>query len=287
MINDFIEVVGLGPLLAEISVDYEGRNIEDVYASLVEQGHPRVGDVEHAIRVYFDALRLPDTATIYDYIVLSLNQHDLIATFNWDPFLIQAIRRNYPNGSEPRVAFLHGNVWVGYCEKDDVVGANRTRCSRCASIFTPSPLLYPIRHKDYGYHAFIQRAWDDFRNGLNHAAVFTIFGYGAPKSDAEAIQAIREAWGSPDARQFEQIEIIDIRDHEELRRSWAPLIHTHHYEIVDDYFDSWVANHPTRTVDRFVAQFLEAQFIDYEPAPQTSDLAELRSWFRQKRQDGL
>lgn len=283
VIVDFIEVVGLGPLLSEMGVDYEGKNIEEVYASLGETGHPRLGELEDAISSYFNQLELPDEPTLYDYIVLSLNRNDLIATFNWDPFLIQAARRNYAGSGEPQFAFLHGNAWVGYCERDDIVGTNRTRCSRCGNVFTPSRLLYPIRHKDYASDPFIRRAWDQFRDYLHAAAVFTIFGYGAPASDKEAVEAIKGAWGTPDERPFEQIEIVDIRDEDELRDAWAALIHTHHYDVVRNYFDSWIAHHPARTIDRYVAQFLEAQFIDYEPAPQDVDLETLQSWFSERR----
>lgn len=62
---------------------------------------------------------LPDEPTIYDFLVMSLTNKDLIATFNWDPFLVQAIGRiqKYTDNI-PQVAFLHGNVAVGYCSDD-------------------------------------------------------------------------------------------------------------------------------------------------------------------------
>lgn len=56
---------------------------------------------------------LPDSPTIYDFLVLSLTEKDLIVTFNWDPLLVQAICRVQRYTSNiPQVAFLHGNVAV-------------------------------------------------------------------------------------------------------------------------------------------------------------------------------
>lgn len=94
------------------------------------------------------------------------------------------------------------------------------------------------------------------------------------------MDAIKAAWGTPEERQFEQIEIIDIRDEDELRATWQPLIHTHHYDVSSSYFDSWLARHPRRAIDQFVEQFLEAQFIDDHPVPrEASSFDELWDWF--------
>lgn len=275
LMNDFVETVDLGDLLQKLGIDYEGKNIEDVYAQLAHEGHPGLQEVETAIYDYFDSLALPEQPTIYDYLVLSVRANDMIATFNWDPFLIQAIRRNRKRVDEPRLAFLHGNVWVGYCTIDRVLGTNRTRCSRCGKPFAPSRLLYPIAQKDYAADEFINLAWTAFREHLSAAAFFTIFGYSAPTSDREAIEAISGAWGTPTERPFEEIEIIDIRDPEELHDQWKPLIHSHHYEIHASYFDSWLARHPRRAIERYVDQFLEAKFIDNEPLPLDVDFEEL------------
>jgi hypothetical protein len=54
--------------------------------------------------------KLPNEPTIYDHLVLSLRPKDLIATFNWDPFLYQAFVRNGHVGDMPYLAFLHGTM---------------------------------------------------------------------------------------------------------------------------------------------------------------------------------
>lgn len=273
--NDFVDVLALGDLLDRMGVEHEGRNIEAMYADLANKKHPGLQELEAAIYEYFDRLVLPDHPTIYDYLVLSVRGNDMIATFNWDPFLIQAVRRNAPRVDTPRLVFLHGNVWIGHCLKDGAKGTNRTRCSRCGQVFMPSKLLYPIEKKDYASDEFIESEWKEFRSYLGRAAFFTIFGYSAPVSDKEAIDAIGDAWGSPKERAFEEIEIIDIRDEKELHEQWEPLIHTHHYEVHKTYLESWLGNHPRRGIERYVDQFLEAKFISNDPLPQGVTFDEL------------
>ena len=48
----------------------------------------------------------------------------------------------------------------------------------------------------------------------------TIFGYSAPKSDVEAITMLKKAWGAVKDRNLEEIEIVDLRDENEVIQSW-------------------------------------------------------------------
>src|SRR5436190_220154 len=80
---------------------------------------------------------------------LPLMKKDLIATFNWDPLLTQAYRRNSQRVTLPPLYFLHGNVTIGYCQTDNNMGVNWNPCSRCDLPFTPTKLFYPISEKDY------------------------------------------------------------------------------------------------------------------------------------------
>ncbi|MCA1837578.1 MAG: hypothetical protein LC674_02010, partial [Actinobacteria bacterium] len=189
-----------------------------------------LAELEKAIRFYFEGLQLPEEPTVFDYIVLSLKKKDLIATFNWDPLLVQAIRRNAARTDIPRLSFLHGNVALGFCAKDNFTGHKGGRCGECGQAFEPVKLLYPIKQKDYASDPYISGEWQAFRHYLNRAAFLTVFGYGAPKSDVEAMDAIQDAWGTASERSMEQIEIIDLRKEDELKPAWDTLIHTHHYE---------------------------------------------------------
>jgi len=112
--------------------------------------------------------------------------------------------------------------------------------------------------------------------------MFTIFGYSAPKTDVEAIGLLKKAWGTVEAQALEQTEIIGRPgcDHNTLRNTWDPFIHTHHYEVLESFFDSWMANHPRRTGEAFISQYFDVQFIDNNTVPRDADsLAQLVHWF--------
>ena len=54
-------------------------------------GRPEIHD-------YFHSLRIPPTPTLYDHLLLALRKKDVVATFNWDPLLLQAAKRCIEGG---------------------------------------------------------------------------------------------------------------------------------------------------------------------------------------------
>ena len=107
---------------------------------------------------------------------------------------------------------------------------------------------------------------------------FSIFGYGVPASDIEAISLMKDAWGDVAQREMEQTEIVDIRPEGELTENWRPFIHSHHYEVHESFYDSWVANHPRRSCEAAWQQFYEAKFVDKNPIPNKIEFSELYKW---------
>lgn len=192
LMTDFVEVVGLEGLLQGWGID-PSRNFETIFTELYnDQEQNKIETVENTIDAYFENLTLPDEPTVYDHLVLSLRGKDLIATFNWDPLLIQAYLRNGRCGlGLPQLAFLHGNVRVGYCEKNRVVGPFGEQCRHCGEPYKRAPLLYPIEKKDYGTNVFIADAWKQLRFGFENAFMITIFGYSGPRTDEEALSVMR------------------------------------------------------------------------------------------------
>ncbi|HTD42335.1 MAG TPA: hypothetical protein VK671_17010, partial [Mucilaginibacter sp.] len=115
--NDFITVVGLQDIVSKIPGAFVNSNFELLYSQLhsSDPNSEIVKEIEKRISDYFCNMELPDEPTIYDYLMLSLRGKDLIATFNWDPFLFQAYNRNLEFTKDlPRLSFLHGNVAIGY-----------------------------------------------------------------------------------------------------------------------------------------------------------------------------
>jgi hypothetical protein len=232
------------------------------------------------IEEYFVGLKLPKEATIYDYLVLSLRKKDMIATFNWDPFLYQACCRNYKVAEMPHIAYLHGSVAIGYCLKDSKQGPVGYPCSKCGVLFSKSKLLYPVKKKNYNDDPAIKKEWSGLESFLKHAYMFTIFGYSAPKTDVEAIELLKKGWGDPQVRKLEEIEIISTTPKEELANTWKDFIHTHHYGTTKSFYESWTWIHPRRTCESLWEALMQASPYHDTPPPKISSLLELQHWFK-------
>jgi hypothetical protein len=272
-------------LLSEAGIDQPVDDFEATYAEL--RADPEKtgigGRIDDAVREYFGRIEIPPAPTIYDHLILSLRDKDLIASFNWDPLLMQAYLRLHDLGVEnrPRLAFLHGNVALGVCLEDRVSGVAGAVCSKCRAPLEQAPLLYPVAEKNYEAHDLIANEWKILKHALENAALVTIFGYRAPKSDVAAIARFKDAWGDWRERNMEQFELIGRpgADPEKLEETWEDFIHTHHFEVVHDFFDSFVALHPRRSGEAYWNQYWEAKFINQNPAPRDRDLAGTVNWY--------
>lgn len=281
VMKNFVRTLSLSGILKKAGVDLRKQNFEEIYDQLTKnEKHFEVRrELEDAIYNYFRSMRLPEYPTIYDHLILSLRDKDVIATFNWDPLLTQAYKRSPKKFKKPRLLFLHGNVTIGYCEKDNLVGVNGFCCSQCGVKLTPSTLLYPIREKNYHHDGFISGEWKELVYAIKHAFWITIFGYGAPKSDVSAVELLKEGWGDKVNRSMEQVEIIDKKPEKELRSTWNPFIHTHHYEVHNNFYDSWIANHPRRTGEAYLNQYYWGKIIEDNPIPKEVGFPELWEWY--------
>jgi len=285
LMNDLIRVLGLEVLLRPANLVDLPENFEVLYSKLAmeDQYAALRSNIEKAVADYFAEMELPDIPTVYDHLILSLRSKDCIATFNWDPFLWDSwvrVQRRSLTPEPPRVLFLHGNVRIGTCYEHKRCGPVASRCPRCGRSFAQSRLLFPIEHKDYAKDPFVQDQWNGLRRYLKSAWMVTIFGYGAPKSDTEAVDLMKAAWGKVSDRNLEQVEIIDIKPEDELGEIWSNFIHTHHYQTSADFYDSWIAKHPRRSCEVMWQQLMECRFVNENPFPRNVGWPELRSWIR-------
>jgi len=280
---DFTEIVPVVPILEKSRIDWKGKNFEEVYSLLSESAELATvkRELEGAVFNYFSNLRLPESPTLYDKLVLSLRQKDVIATFNWDPFLIQALKRcSRVTDSLPMPLFLHGNVAHGYCERDSFQGPRGGICFRCGESLHDDKLLFPVRKKDYSSDPSIRKAWEVFRLALRDCLAVTIFGYAAPASDEDAVAIMSEAWGSPEKRQFETLEMIDLKSRDELRENWKRFIFSGHYRVHSDFSKSMLGNHPRRSGEAFLNQYMHGMFLAGNPIAPAGTLDELFEWFQ-------
>lgn len=256
--DNFIQELGMEEVLSSIKLKTTSTNLEDIYSELYERSdcnEVRM-KLESKIRDYFKRLELPDEPTIYDYLLLSLREKDLIISFNWDDLLLQARKRVQKiTKNLPEMAFLHGNVGVGYCKNDDSYGLRSNRCDKCGERYEASQLLYPIREKDYNSAPQLQKQWEGIKTYIHNAGYISIFGYGIPTTDVEVKRILLNAfkYGEGEYRIFEEIEIIDKKDcnKEQLINRWSEFIKiTHeHYEIRSSFYDSILSKSPRRSIE--------------------------------------
>jgi hypothetical protein len=274
-------VVSLGAVLEQHGINYKGVNFESLFSLLYkDQGKQQViREIEEEIHRYFQRLELSDEPCLYDYLVLSMRSKDIIATFNWDPFLWAACVRNYRFAPVPRVYFLHGNVAIGYCQDHRYKSHASAYCRHCGQPLQIPKLLYPIETKDYANDPFILAEWTSLRNALRYAYMLTIFGYGDPVSDTEAVDLMSQAWGLAEQRELEEVEIINIEPENKLLSTWERFICSHHYRISTNFFDSWIGKHPRRSCEAMWNQTMEGAFLDESSLPHEVLFAALYSWF--------
>ncbi len=286
--KNLIEVIGLSDIVKRLPKNFQKKNFETLYSSIVEHEEfaNEVKEIEDRVQKYFQLLELPDVPTIYDYLVLSLRPKDIIATFNWDPFLFQAWSRHRKYADLPYLAFLHGNVAIGYNEKANIFGAVGLKATDSDGILSPTKLLFPVSKKNY-QDSYLITQWEMLKDFLNDKNVkrITIFGYAAPRSDFEAVKILSESWFLNKKRDVEDIEIIDILPPERVEKHWSKFIPSDYYSIKDDYFKSILAFNPRRTSESFFhhsfAMTEDEAFAESNPVPKDfKTLDEMRLWFK-------
>lgn len=284
VMSNLVETVGLCAILDRYGIDYRDKDFEEIYSVLYEDSgyDSLIEEIHISVRQYFSKLALPQHPTLYDHLVLSLRAKDVIATFNWDPLLYYACWRNHQRAKLPHVLYLHGNVAIGYCDRDNKKGWINSQCSKCGDKYKPSRLLYPIKRKGYSQDTFVQKEWGTLKDALSRAYVLTIFGYSAPQSDVEAIELMKGGWGNKYKRDIEQIEIIDTKEKQELRNTWNDFIHPDHYCVEDDFYKSSIALSPRRTCEAWWNCLMpeKLEFYPNNPIPRELAFKELWEWFR-------
>jgi hypothetical protein len=287
--NNFIEVVGLQDIVESLPIKLKANNFEELYSRMYDDNPEsiEIKEIENRVHDYFSDMKLPAEATIYDYLVLSLRPRDLIATFNWDPFLYQAFIRNSDFADLPFLSFLHGNVAIGYGKNMHRAGPAGWTHKKTLDYYEPTKLLFPIKHKNYNRDEFMQKEWGRIKYWLNEKStkLVSIFGFGAPETDVEAVKLLDEAWGGHDKRNMEQFEIINTNPEEHERKKWDSFIHTHHYDYSSNYFSSLLAQNPRRTSESYFQHYLPSSpseaFSESNPVPNNIyTLKELWEWHR-------
>jgi hypothetical protein len=263
LLQNLVDVVGLGELLLTNDVPYEGKNFEEIYSSLYGNLHNQIllNKIEEKIEEYFNSLKIPDEPTLYDHLVLSLRKKDRIATFNWDPLLWQAATRcSLFTEDIPNLFFLHGNLAIAIDHNKKLkvpvghLDSNQTNLHRCK-------LLYPIKTKKYTSDKFIKNEWELLQFYLKKAYRLTIFGYSAPTTDVEAISLLKDGWGN--GKEIEETDIIDLKTEDVLYDTWKDFICGDHWGAYQSFYKTDLALFPRRSCEKLWQETQGVKFLDY------------------------
>jgi hypothetical protein len=281
LMNSIVDILSLNKLLDDAGIKYSNKGFEELYSdlSLNSKFINITNLIEEKIYEYFFHMKLPPNPTIYDYLILSLREKDLIATFNWDPLLLQALRRNGKIKKPPQIAFLHGNVAVGCCSNCKILGFMYNKfCHKCLKPFSRMKLLYPVKQKDYSNDSVIKDQWTLFKHHLKHAYFLTIYGYSAPESDIDAKNIMLDIWKNNQTLKLAEVEIIDIKQEEELEEKWEDFFYSHHYSILKNIKQSYLWSHPRRSCDAFAAATLQCSPWPDNEFPKFKTINDLHDW---------
>ena len=217
-------------------------------------------DLEFAVRDYFQNLQIPDEVTLYDYLVLSLTEKDAIITFNWDPFLLQSYLRNIKVGNLPQLVFPHGNVGVGICYDCKNKGYAKYLCSRCMKPFNDMPLLFPVHKKNYYDRSIIENEWEVAKDYLSRAAGITVFGYGAPETDIEAYNLLKESYKKSNITTIAPFSIINLKSEEETqKKKWSEIYNDRMFQFSCSFRDSILWRSPRVSLEHLFDAILQQQ----------------------------
>jgi len=257
-------------------------NFESMFSWIRRNGKFRLelANIERLIENYFQDLELPDHPTIYDYLVLGLRERDVIATFNWDPFLMQAHRRNRGVAPLPDIRFLHGCVALRTCAEHDILGEPYKECPVCHCDLIRGHLFFPDEDKDYAKNSLILRDWNVVTEKLKKAFHLTIFGYSGPATDYNAKKLLLDGWSQTPIRDISHAEIIDIKDERALFTSWREFFPHYHSMIIRDFWECSTAKWPRRTAEwKLTASRYGIPSEQVGPF-RTDSLTELQEWFK-------
>lgn len=258
VMSGLIEKLHLQDILEGIHLNTGSNNLEDIYAEL--HARPECEEVtlelEKRLYDYFASLELPNEPTVYDFLVLSLTDKDVIATFNWDPLLVQAyVRCRRLTRNLPHILCLHGNVAIGFCAEHREFGTVGAECPVCGEPLPPTKLLYPVKEKNYTSDEYIKGCWEGTELAIEQSSTITIFGYSAPSSDVDAIALLKKAWGDLEDHQLEEVSVIDIIDEDAMLAKWKDFIYSHHYRYRNNFFDSYLGMFPRRSCEIIFATY--------------------------------
>ena len=107
LMKDLVEILDLRTLIEQTGEKLDKDDFEAIYSRIASNPkHVAIKEkIEEKVREYFASLKITNSTTLYDRLLLSLRRKDAIFTFNWDPFLFDAYLRNRHIPELPQIFF--------------------------------------------------------------------------------------------------------------------------------------------------------------------------------------
>ena len=261
LLKDIHKVLGLTDVLKQNGYT-DLDNFESLYSQICtrEDQKDLKKEIEDKVFEYFSYLELPDEINLYDYILLSLTSKDVIISFNWDPFLLQSYIRNRKVGNLPQLIFPHGNVAVGLCYNCLTKGYVKEHCFNCGNSFEKMPLLFPVKKKNYYDGSIIENEWNEAKIALSNACGLTIFGYGVPETDNEALELIKTSFEESQIKEIAPLTIINL-DNEKQNQidKWSSIISMRVFQYCSHFNESILWKWPRVSLETLFDAILQQQ----------------------------
>ena len=280
MMNQLPEILDLNDLLSDKEMKSAVEDFENFYSELVNKQIFQISnEIEHRLYDFFSTIDLSEDLSLYEKIIFSLRRKDVISTFNWDPLLGYAFRRNGDLGCLPHLLFLHGNVLLGVCERDKRLGWNDDVCDDCHERLQPTQLLYPVTNKNYENSSVIRNQWELLDFFLDKALFVTIFGYSAPMTDISARHRIIDKILNNTNKDTLQLEIIDLYPQRLIDGNLKELKENGiHFSLLDSFTRSYLNQYPKFTCEALKQSVLQQTPLTPIPYPDNDVLDEYRTW---------
>lgn len=285
LLKNIHNILGLTLELEKYDFSYEQMSdFEKMFSGIYgkEEYSELQEKLEYEVCDYFSKLMISDEPTLYDYLILSLTEKDAIISFNWDPFLMQAYRRNINVGNLPELIFPHGNAGVGVCYNCKIKGYANCLCPNCFRDFEQMPLLYPIGKKDYNQKPIIKNEWNRAKAVLAKAAGITVYGYGAPVTDVEAVELMKSANSISLMKDIAPFTIINLACNEvEQREKWKGFYEGKMMIYCNSFEESILWRNPRVSLETLFDAILQQQPRSIEkPFVKFSSLRELQEFVK-------
>lgn len=143
-------------------------------------------------------------------------------------------------------------------------------------------LLFPVSKKNYYDGEIIQNEWTLAKKYLSMAAGVTVFGYGAPETDFEAYNLLKDSYKLSNITTIAPFSIINLKEAEEdQKKKWSDIYDEHMVTFHEKFQDSLLWNAPRVSLECLFDAILQQQpRANKKPFEEFKTLKELQEFVK-------